>query len=194
MRSLLLALALPLSTAAFAGPASAVPVDITYNITGGRNTTLEIGGGANPTGGTATVRWTLTSLYGDFSYGFGGTMPRGSLRSGSVTAPFTTALPNATDVTPSVSGGLARIIQNGGLTPPFASAYVTHFYSPTPGRFNASFTVFAALGGGKLVVTGNEVSRSLVPEPNPTTAALVALGVTALVARGRRSRSSLLER
>ena len=50
MRSLLLALALPLSTAAFAGPASAVLVDITYNITGGRNTTLEIAGGANPTG------------------------------------------------------------------------------------------------------------------------------------------------
>jgi hypothetical protein len=167
--------------------ANAVQVDISYVITGGSNTTGFIGGAA-PTGGTATVRWSMVSLYGYPIDGAPGTLL--SLTITAATAPVSGGLPQ----------GIAPFMANQFLAVPYGLVDLQSSSHPTftdvvrfrDGLFVAFFSFAGSTVAGFFQATGSEVSRAEVPEP--AAAVLLTLGLCGVAAgrtvwrrRGRRS-------
>ncbi len=161
---------------------SAVQVDIKYNITSGINNTAQLGGAA-PTSGSATVRWQLTSLNGNFSAGGAATLR--SLVISNAFGTLTLAPPFLYDATirtlGAASGGRAYVF--AGVPAPFT--FVSFQHTPNlnvpPANFRAFFYYYTSLCTYcTLQPLGREISR--VPEPHSSL--LLALGLCGLAAGG----------
>jgi hypothetical protein len=187
MRSLVVALFLGLVAATVPHHASALQVDITYQLdsSGPRANTTSYLGGNLPTGGTAKVRWSVTSTYGVFTPGPGKVI--------------------SLNITSTLGGGFSLAVTpwawatNYVYTPP-ASNYATGAVIPHP-QFPATtlggglalvkayatgaFEFYGRYGfpsGDDLRVFGAEVSRAV---PEPSTASLLVLGLCGVAAAGR---------
>jgi MYXO-CTERM domain-containing protein len=178
-----------LGFALMAAPASAVPVTITYSITpGGNLNTTSVLGGAAPTGGTAAVRWSMTSTNGAFINGGQGTLLSLKLTH---TAFGTVSFQPFVDTSVPVAGlGNPQLrppstltwptVPTGFSLPLFVSTFINlqhlplspptvfSFFFRRTNNFGSYFTTIAA--------TGVEVAR--VPEP--ASAPLAGLGLLAL--------------
>ncbi len=163
--------------------ASALLVDITYNITGGPNSTTAIGG-APPTSGSATVRRQLTSLNGNFIAGGAATLR--SLVLSNAFGTLTLAPPFLYDASivylGQYTGGRATIVAGTPAPFTFASFRHTAHLGIPPANFHAFFyyTPHTHCTYCTMQPSGMEISR--VPEPHSSL--LLALGLCGLAAGG----------
>jgi len=132
-------------------------------------------GGENPTGGTATVRWSLASLNGAFTTGPGALISLNVTATGGgghtlAVAPGTWTTPYYIS-SPGAAFGVARIASHPTFT------YIAQLSAPVGIFFQGLLHTATPYGGtlGSFLLSGTEVSRAAVPEPH--TAALLALGL-----------------
>lgn len=197
--------------AVLSGSASALPVEITYSIEPGAgfNQTGMLGG-LLPTGGTAKVIWSMTSLNGDFINGGAGQVVSIKLThstQGTFSFPTFGALQFAfaTDVTTPIvtRARFARFRMSGapGALPPTQSIHtntlyavahrsppVTAYTSVPPGQFfSKTFAALITRGPGTQTTYGypnalgvNGQEVAREVVPEPSAGALFALGLVGL--------------
>jgi hypothetical protein len=179
MSSLAVALFVGLVAAAVPHPASALQVDITYQLAPNNinaNTTAYLGGSL-PAGGTAKVRWAMSSTFGAFTSGPGSVISLNITGTGGSLAVTPFAWTGAY-IYPTTSAYYAV----GGIAPHPQFANFAQMKAYTTGEVIFSGYI-GPVSGPKLVVWGSEIDRVLVPEPS--TASLLALGLCGVAAAGR---------
>lgn len=203
MRSVLGALCLILASLAIPLSANAVPVDITYQVDSGSNSLYF--NNTEIVGGHIVFRWNLTSLNGSLSMAPG----TGSLRS-IIFANGTKTTINQNGLV-ATNGGLSigtfqYACSLGGFSPPpscplstrfptvqgnpfLASAFMFHGYLNLFKEVKGNMSIFSDVQGGGAAIGveiehSHELYRWVVPEPS--TAALVVLGLFGFTAGTRR--------
>ncbi len=181
MRRLILVLFVLTAWAGWSSIASAAVVDITYDLPGGLNNTLFVGG-LNPTGGTAKLRMDLTSLSGTLNFLISiRTVKWTHSTAASLTMakdPITNTVAQVGAVVFTAAAPPGFIFLGGSVTVP-SLAILADIRAITPGL------------GAIRTRNGTEVNRKIVPEP--TTGPLMGLGLLAiggLAARRRAGRGS----